>query len=155
MTKEEFDKFEHESYEYLKVQQEILQTEYGMGRYERWDWDQETGEFVFSEKGVPKLVADFQVVGSISTISNTWLWSWANPSILENVKKDIHKVREFGEQNGLVELIEEKWPADELDGWAMTNVTARLLKAKGAYRCPGDNGATFIIFTTVRKVRHA
>ena len=155
MTREEFDKFEHESYEYLKGQQEILQAEYGTGRYERWDWEQETGEFIFSDQGVPKLVADFQIVGSISTFSNTWLWSWANPSILENVRKDIHKVREFGEQNGLVELIEEKWPADELDGWAMTNVTARLLQAKGAYRCPDDNGATFIIFTSVRKVRHA
>jgi hypothetical protein len=155
MTKEEFDKFEHESFEYLKAQQEILQTEYGMGRYERWDWYQETGEFAFSDKGVPKLVADFQIVGSISTTSNTWLWSWANPSILETVKKDIYKVREFGEEYGLKELTEEKWPATESDGWAMTNVAAYLLKAKGAYRCPGKNVATFVIFTAVRRVRHA
>jgi hypothetical protein len=74
MTKEEFDQFAHQAYQYLKAQQDILMAEYGMGRYERWDYDQETGEFVFSDKGIPKLIADFQVVGSISTISNTWLF---------------------------------------------------------------------------------
>jgi hypothetical protein len=110
---------------------------------------QETGEFVFSDGGIPKLVADFQVVGSISHISNTWMWSWANPSILESVKKDIHLVREFGEKHKLKALTEEKWDADELDGWAMTNVTARLLNAKGAYRCPDEDGALFVVFTDV------
>lgn len=149
MTKEEFEQFEHESYEYLKARQEILPHEYGMGKFERWDYYQETGEFVFSDAGVPKLVADYQVVGSVSTVSNTWLWSWANPSILESVKKDMHLVRRFGEEHGLTALTEEKWPADELDGWAMTNVSARLLNAEGAYRCPGENGALFVIFTAL------
>jgi len=60
MTKEEFDQFEHEACEYLKAQQDILTNEYGMGSYERWDYDQETGEFAFSDKGIPRLVADFQ-----------------------------------------------------------------------------------------------
>jgi hypothetical protein len=95
------------------------------------------------------LFASFQVVGSISTTSNTWLWSWANPSILESVKKDIHLVRQFGDKHKLEELTEEKWEADELDGWAMTNVTAKLLNAKGAYRCPNENGAMFVVFTDV------
>jgi hypothetical protein len=129
MTREEFDQFQHEAYEYLKARQHILMAEYGMGGYERWDYYQETGEFVFSDGGVPKLVADFQVVGSISTLSNTWLWSWANPSILEPVKKDLYLVRRFGEEHGLWELTEEKWPADEIDGRGMTNVSARLLNA--------------------------
>lgn len=149
MTEEEFHEFEHEAYEYLKARQDVLMSEYGMGAYERWDYYQETGEFVFSDGGVPKLVADFQVVGSVSTISNTWLWSWANPSVLERVKKDIHVVREFGERHELKELTEGKWEADEVDGWAMTNVTAKLLDAKGAYRCPDENGALFVVFTEV------
>lgn len=149
MNEEEYGQFEHEAYEYLKAQQDILISEYGMTQYERWDYDQETGEFVFSDAGVPKLIARFQVVGSISTISNTWLWSWANPSIEENVKKDIHEVKRFGEERGLRELTEEKWSAGEVEGWGMTNIAAMLLKAKGAYRCPSDNGPLFVIFTDV------
>ena len=149
MTKEEFGEFEHECYEYLKAQQDILMSEYGMGGYERWDYDQETGEFIFSDGGIPKLIADFQAVGTISTLPNTWLWSWANPSIMESAKKDIRLVKRFGEEQGLNELTQEKWAADELDGWAMTNVTAKLLNAKGAYRCPDEDGALFVVFTAV------
>jgi hypothetical protein len=149
MTEEEFGQFEHESAEYLKTQQDILRNEYDMESYERWDYDQDTGEFVFSDAGVPKVIAKFQVVGSISNVSNTWLWSWANPSILEPVKKDMRVVKQFGEQHGLKELLDEKWKAEDLDGWAMTNVSARLLNAKGAYRCPDENGFLFVIFTNV------
>lgn len=151
MTEEEFGQFEHESAEYLKAQQDILGDQYALGGYERWDYDQGTGQFIFSDKGVPKLIADFQVVGTLSTVTNTWLWSWANPSILESVKTDIHVVKQFGEEHDLEELTQEKWDAKELDGWAMTNVSARLLNAKGAYRCPDDNGFTFVIFTDVRR----
>jgi hypothetical protein len=75
MTEAEFGQFEHDSAEYLKAQQDILRDEYSLGGYERWDYDQETGEFIFSDGGIPKLIANFQVVGSISTVSNTWLWS--------------------------------------------------------------------------------
>jgi hypothetical protein len=149
MTENEFGEFEHECYEYLKAKQDILMSEYGMGGYERWDYDQETGEFVFSDGGIPKLIADFQAVGTISKISKTWLWSWANPSIEESVKEDVRLVRRFGEEHGLKELTEEKWAADELDGWAMTNVTAKLLNAIGAYRCPDEDGALFVVFTAV------
>jgi hypothetical protein len=152
MTDEEFGQFEHESAEYLKTQLDILRDEYHMGSYERWDYDQDTGEFVFSDAGVPKLIAKFQVVGSISNVSNTWLWSWANPNILEPVKKDMQVVKQFGEEHGLKELTDEKWEGEELDGWAMTNVSARLLNAKGAYRCPDENGFLFVVFTDVWRV---
>ena len=36
--------------------------------------------------GRPRVIVDIVFVGSVSTRSNTWLWSWANGSYLENVK---------------------------------------------------------------------
>lgn len=155
MTESRYEEFIHETHRYLMAQQERCKDKYRMGKYERYDFDQQTGEFVFSHRGVPKLVADFQVVGSISTKSNTWLWSWANSSILEGVKKDIYRVRQFGEENGLKQLVEEKWTADEADGWTMTSISAQILAAKGAYRCPTGNGFLFVIFTDIRKVHQA
>ncbi len=155
MTESEYEVFVHQTHRYLMAQQERCKDKFRMGKYERYDFDQQTGEFVFSHRGVPKLVADFQVVGSISTVSNTWLWSWANHSILDNVKTDIHRVHKFGEENVIKQLTEAKWPATEADGWTMTSITAQLLNAKGAYRCPTDNGFLFVIFTNVRKVHQA
>ena len=150
MNREEFEQFKHESFEYLRRRGGSSRVR--LGGYERWDYDQDTGEFIFSDGGVPKVGADFQVVGSISTISDTWLWSWANPSILDDRRKDMHRVRSFGEEHGLSELTEERWPADEDAGWAMTNLAARILGARGAYRCPVDNGFLFLIFTDVWRV---
>ena len=147
MTEEEFEQFEHDSYEYLKAQQERLETEYGIGWYEWWEYNQETCEFVFSDNEIPKVIASFQVVGSVSTVSNTWLWSWANPSIYDSVRSDLYLVKQFGKEHALKELTEEKWKADKIDGWGMTNIAAKLLAAKGAYCCPDENGFLFVIFT--------
>jgi hypothetical protein len=58
-------------------------------------------------------------------------------------------VKQFGEEHGLKELVVEKWEAEEVDGWAMTGISAKLLNAKGAYRCPDENGFLFVIFTDV------
>jgi hypothetical protein len=152
MTEEEYAQFEQEAHSYLTARQDVLRNEYGLSDYEWWNYDQETGDFVFSNQGVPALTAKFQVVGSISNQSNTWLWSWANPSILEPVKEQLYLIREFGEQNSLLELTEAKWKADEYDGWAMTSISAKLLDAIGAYRCPDENGFLFVIFTEIRRI---
>ncbi len=152
MTEEEFDKFVHETHLYLMERQERCKAEYGLGDYERWDFDQKTSEFIFSDNSVPKIIAEFQVVGSLSKSSNTWLWSWANPSILESLKKKLYIVRQFGEEHGIAKLVEEKWFADETDGWTMTSITAQILQAKGAYRCPTGNGYLFVVFTEIKRV---
>ena len=67
------------AHEYLTARQDALQREFRLGSWPRWDWDQDTGELVFSRDGVPHVVADFQFVGSISTVSDTWRWVAARP----------------------------------------------------------------------------
>ena len=149
MTDDEFTHLIDESTSYLKQGIASCQTEFSLGAYERFDWYQETGELIWSDGGVPKVVAKVQFVGSISKKSNTWLWSWANPTILEEVKKDLHAVKAFGEKHQIDRLTTAKWPADEVDGWEMTSVAAKLCGAKGAYRAPDSNGFTFVIFTDI------
>jgi Family of unknown function (DUF6882) len=101
------------------------------------------------DAGIAKVVADIQFVGSISPVSNTWLWSWDNDSVLPDVKDRVLEVRAFGERHGITELTTPKWEGDERDGWAMTAIAAKILQAKGAYRC-GRSGISFLIFTDVR-----
>ncbi len=143
-------KFVTEAHEYLSERQETLQNEYSIGEYERYDWDQDTGSLVFSHNGVVKVIAKVQFVGSISTKSNTWLWSWANSTVLENVKNEMGAIKEYGMANSLDALTTDKWEADEVDGWEMTSITAKLLGAKGAYRTPGTNGFTYMVITNIR-----
>ena len=147
-----FEALVQESMTYLQSRQDRLFAEYDLGGYGRYDWDQETGVLSFSRDGHVHLVADFQMVGSTSTISNTWLWSWANPSTDELVKHRVRKVRAFGEDQRYLKLASARWPAEEVDGWEMTAIAARLLNAVGAYRTRDEHGCQFLVMTNIRRV---
>jgi hypothetical protein len=110
----------------------------------------ETRQLVFSENAVPKVIADIQFVGSISTRSDTWLWAWANDSVDPQLSSSMGAVRDYGEKHGFNHLTSKKWHAHEVDGWEMTSIAALLLKARGAYRTPGDTGFTFMVMTDIR-----
>ena len=50
---------------------------------------------MFSNEGqAQRLVADIVFVGSVSKRSNTWLWSWANPSVDKGLSAPLRKVRD-------------------------------------------------------------
>jgi hypothetical protein len=140
------------SNEYANVQREELEAEYNLSSHERWDLNQETGELVFSNHGVPAVVARFQFVGSVSATSHTWLWSWGNSSILPNLSREIGKVKEYGEKRHFIKLSERKWQAEERDGWEMASITNYLLRGKGIYRPPFSQGHTFLVITDLRKI---
>jgi hypothetical protein len=65
---------------------------------------------------------------------------------------EILRVREFGVQHNLPPLVNAKWPAHELDGWEMAAVSARLLDAEAAYRCPYEQGFLFLLLNGLRRV---
>jgi hypothetical protein len=134
---------------YLRQCQDALSTDFELRRWPRYDWDQETRQLVFSEKGQPRVVADIQFVGSISTLSDTWLWSWANDTVDGPLTVSASKVKLYGEEHDIPQLYTKKWHAHEPDGWEMTAIAALLLGAKGAYRSPDDDGATFMIMSRV------
>lgn len=140
------------SNEYTQVRQQELETRFQFSDYDHWDIDQEKGELVFSKNGVPIRVAKFQFVGSYSDTSKSWLWSWANSSILPSLSKDISVVKVYGEKHGFKKLSERKWEAAQADGWQMTAIANYLLKGKGVYRPPFAQGATFVVITDIKAV---
>jgi hypothetical protein len=121
--------------------------------YESWYYDQALGELIFSDGDVVKIKIKYETVGSVSKITDTWLWSWANPHLEEKIKTDIIKVKNYGIDNQLELLTKSKWYADQYDGWEMTAISAYLMNAKGAYRVPLDNTYSFMIFKEVIDMR--
>ena len=148
----EFIGFLSAAHEYLTLQQDICQQEYNLGEYERWFYDQETELLEFFNGDTLKLRITYQEVGSISKISDTWLWAWANSSILENIRTDSEKIQEFGKQYGFERLAKRKWYADETDGWEMTSIMAYILKSKGAYMLPGEKVTSFVVFSKIERI---
>jgi hypothetical protein len=142
----EFEVFIEQASEALVQANEKNKRFFGIGDYARFEYDLFRNEIWWSDVVGPKVRASVTVVGSISTKSDTWLWSWANPHFNDIELGRICEVREFGEREGVTKLIEEKWSADEVDGWEMTAVAASLLDAQGAYRSPNANGSVFFLY---------
>lgn len=141
------------AHDYLSKRQKSLVSEYKIGEYKRFDWDQKNGTLVFSNDDEPVVIAKVQFVGSLSTKTKTWVWSWANDAILDNVKDQIHKVKEYGEENNYKLLKKDKWHSNESDGWDMTSITCYLLKGKGAYRTSAETGFTYMVITDIHWVK--
>jgi len=147
-----FENLSKKAYEYLNKQQDICNNVYNIGAYQNWYYDQLTGELTFSNNGVKKLIIDYEEVGSVSEVTNTFLWAWANPHLEEKIKSEIVKVKEFGLKRNFDKLIDAKWKADQYDGWEMTAIASYLLKTKGAYRVPNTENKlfSFMIFKNIR-----
>lgn len=138
------------AHEYATARQELLRREFRLDQWPRWDWDQDERQLVFSEGGVPGVVAGIQFVGSFSTETGTWLWAWDNPHLDPGIWQSILEVRKFGETHDIAQLTTAKWPANDVDGWEMTSISAYVLQAKGVYRTPRDAGGfTYMILTSV------
>jgi hypothetical protein len=137
----------------LRRKQEDLSRLYSLWAHKRWDWNQERGEIVFSNDGLPAVIAKVAFVGSVSSKSETWLWSWANQHVLDAARARVVEVRDFGEKRDFPHLIVPKWAATEIDGWEMTAVAAHVLGADGAYRTPKEAGLTFMTLSEVRRAQ--
>ena len=147
-----FERLLEESIANLEDRQARLWDEFRIDECDQYRWDQDTGQLVFTQGGKPRVTADFVFVGSISTHSNTWLWSWANSTDEEPRKALMRTVRAYGDEHRFRRLAAAHWSGEEHDGWQMTAIAAHLLGAAGAYRTPSDHGYTFLLMTCVNWV---
>ena len=146
-----FESLSKKSYDYLYLQQDICKDVYKINSYQNWYYDQTTGKLTFSDNGVVKLIIDYEEIGSVSLETKTWLWAWDNPHIEENVKQQIATIKDYGLKRNFSKLVNAKWTADEIDGWEMTAIATYLLKAKGVYRVPVNDGKllSFMLFKKI------
>lgn len=142
----DFESLINQATEYLRSANEKNNRLFGIDGYSRYEYDLFRNEIWWSDRDDPKVRAKVTIVGSISTKSDTWLWSWANPHFKDVEIGPIFAVRDFGERECIRKLIEEKWAANEVDGWEMTSVSARLLEAQGAYKSPHADGGLFLLY---------
>ena len=126
----------------------VLVDRYGIGHV-RWDLDQEIGDLVFSDNGIPKVKAKVVVAGTYSLEFGTWLWGWANTSILKHLTNDALRVKTYGELHGIPDLVERKTEATEGEAWGFAALSCRILDGKGVYMGPAGNTYVFMVMTQI------
>ena len=73
-----YPSWRHDAVHHLQDKNARLQSEFKLGDWPRFDYDVDTGTLIFSEEGVPKVIATIQIVGSTSFKAGNWLWAWGN-----------------------------------------------------------------------------
>ena len=147
MSASTFETFENECCEQISAMQHAFMESYDINSYEHWFMDNDLGVFRFQSDDGRNLYFKYALVGSFSAKTNTWKWSWDNEYLKESERRDIHKVRAYGVDNGYTQLSTGLIDGDEYTGWAMTSVAAKVLNAIGVYRFPEEHLFFYLIFT--------
>ncbi|MEV7523557.1 DUF6882 domain-containing protein [Streptomyces sp. NPDC091371] len=121
---------------------------WGLGSADRWGLDQRTGliTWTFPDKTA---TAPAQILASFSPSSGSWLWAWANESILPEMSRDARGVREWAEAHGHHGLTRPEVDADEQVAATLAALAVRITRAAGFYRAPGGNSVAIITFGPV------
>ena len=112
-----------------------------------WNFDGKTGLIKFQVRDGSEVAYPAQIVGSWNEKSRTFLWSWANSGVPENLSEAAAKVREIGEERGWNLLTNPKFECDQDVAFMLTCAASELTKLPFFYRGPAGNGLyIFFIF---------
>jgi hypothetical protein len=136
----------------MAERQESTFTKFGLDYSMQYKWDTARAEMVFSSRGVPIVLAEFQFVGSISGVEPNWLWGWANGSLSKVATNRLAEVRRFGEEQGFWKLTEPTWSPEEDDGDALMMVSAAILDSPAFFHCHLPNQALFFVLYGFRHI---
>lgn len=149
-----YDAWRHEAIHQLHAKNQLLNDQYRLGTWSRYDYDLEPGTLTFSEGGTPKVVAQIQIAGTASAAAGNWLWAWGNKHWPAPLTAASLTARSFGQQHGICELMHDYVEDDDEDvnglGWGLTAAAVRVCQAQGAYRPPIDGGGG--LFLMIRSI---
>jgi len=112
-----------------------------------WGIDLGVGRITFGSD----LSYPLQILGSESDGDGSWLWAWANhasnlPEPLLAVSKELNA---FGEKEGIKELVERSFSAQEVNGHLLSMVASGMNQNTCYYRAPYDGGAMYLLVCDV------
>jgi hypothetical protein len=121
---------------------------WGLGSAQRWDLDQRTGmiTWTFPDRTA---TAPAQIIGSHNPSTASWLWAWANKSILPEMARESRAVRDWAERHGHQDLARRKVEADEDRAATIAALAVRITRATGFYRGSARTAIVVITFGAV------
>ena len=121
---------------------------WGLGTAESWSVDQQTGVIRWSFPG-KTVEAPVQTIGSYNRSAGSWLWAWANESVLPAMRRDAERVRSWAEANGHNNLTKPKMNADDDVADTLAAISVSVTDAKGFYQAPAGPAFVFLTFGPV------
>jgi hypothetical protein len=121
---------------------------WGLGTADRWGLDQRTGiiTWTFADRTA---TAPAQILGSFNASTSSWVWAWANSSILPGLCRDAETVRAWGEEHDQGAFTQPRLDVDEEVAATLVAVAVRVTGATGFYRGTGTASVPVITFGPV------
>lgn len=138
--------------EQLKRTQAAAEAKWRFKKLPRWDFDHEERTLTFSEQSTPRLIADVRMVGSYSTKSNSFQWSWVLYDHDEPMIEGVDELPAFGEVRGIERLTTNYWDCEIVEAWEMTGIAGYLLGCDAVYRAPFDDLYWFMLLSRFREI---
>lgn len=130
----ELSAFIDESWNEMEVVQDLLERNHGL-LSRAWNLDQTKGIILLTAKDKSTLVFDVSAVGSIS--NGSWMWAWANQSILTSLSQESLELKGLAKVTGLRFFNDPVWDdVNDEDGWRASAIALKVLGGLGIYRCP-------------------
>lgn len=125
--------------------------DWGLGEEKRWGFDMDLGQltWVFPDCTI---AAQAQILGTHNGSDDTWLWSWANPSIPEALTMVASKIRAFGEEHELDLLTEDSNEMNSEAPWDIVAMASYLRKGCAVYRGKTGKQSVYFCFEDVAKL---
>lgn len=135
-----------EACDWLTNRNIALARTHGLGLEETYAFDQDDGrlELIFSDGR--KIVANGQLLGSFDPRDRSFLWSWANPSMHQELLADAQRAQAEGRRTGDAALTTPMQIADFGQLTALLALVSQIPGADGLYRCI-TNGSTSVFVT--------
>ena len=122
----------------------------GISNAATWNIDQDTGKIFWTFSNGRVVEAPVQIIGTFDPQTSTFLWSWANHSILSSMQTSASRVREYGDTHGIGQFTTDLIKISEHEAWQLTATATQLAKAKGAYRAESGRAIVFVTFGDVK-----
>ncbi|HET6523537.1 DUF6882 domain-containing protein [Sphingopyxis sp.] len=135
-----------EACDWLIGQNIRLARERGLGLERSYDFDQDSGRLTLKFMRGRTIAAHAQILGSFDPRDRSFLWAWANPSLLPAICEDAGRAKAEGERLGFVAL---KTPTQTVvfdDLMPLLAFAARAGGADGVYRAI-VNGSTSVFLS--------
>lgn len=118
-----------------------------------WHFNMDSGQLSFAKQGFlgKPLVFQVELLGTVSLLSNTWLWSWANeashvpPALTESA-------RILSGMDGVPEWAHPTFDVhpDDSDDHRIALAASGVLETSAYYRGPYDGGAAYFLLRDPR-----
>lgn len=109
-----------------------------------WELDLVAGTIRFDDRTFP-----FQVLGTESENTLTFLWAWADEQteIPENLLASSLKLKEWGRQEGIAEFTAPSVDVSRADGHMLAMISSVIANVSCYYRAPYEGGAVYLLIT--------